>query len=504
MALPIELESVMVDTAAATTTATCCSNTPSSAEAAKPVDVAEAVAQAGVARASMAASIASMTRVSMARTSTASDAAATATATATANATAIGAAATGLERVPTYLQPNMPLRERLHHFTFAWYTVTMSTSGIALVLGITPHRFAGLNAIGLAIFLMDLLFFLFISLALCCRFALHRHTFRRAATHPHEALFISTFFLSIAAMLSSAGVYGRLYFAAASANRTGLFRFLHVAFWIYVAATFAYAVLQYHILFSVKPQRRLRIDGMTPAWILPIFPVMLAGTLAGVVSPDQTPARALAVLAAGLAAQGLGFLVSVFMYATYLSRLIVFGLPAQRPGMFIAVGPPSFTCAAFVAIAADAPRVLAHAPSTLTTALLDDVVDFATAPSTLTTLSSADLVALVATTRLIALAASVFLWGLSFWFFLSAAAAVLSGMPDRRFHLSWWSIVFPNAGLTIATIRIGTAFGSEGVLWLTSVMTVCLVLAWIFIAFRCVRAVIYREIVWPGHDEDKD
>lgn len=27
-------------------------------------------------------------------------------------------------RVATYLQPNIPLRERLYHFTFAWYTLT--------------------------------------------------------------------------------------------------------------------------------------------------------------------------------------------------------------------------------------------------------------------------------------------------------------------------------------------------------------------------------------------
>lgn len=29
-----------------------------------------------------------------------------------------------LERVPTYLQPSISVRERLKHFTFAWYTVT--------------------------------------------------------------------------------------------------------------------------------------------------------------------------------------------------------------------------------------------------------------------------------------------------------------------------------------------------------------------------------------------
>lgn len=29
-----------------------------------------------------------------------------------------------LERIPTYLQPPISVRERVHHFTFAWYTLT--------------------------------------------------------------------------------------------------------------------------------------------------------------------------------------------------------------------------------------------------------------------------------------------------------------------------------------------------------------------------------------------
>lgn len=62
--------------------------------------------------------------------------------------------------------------------------------------------------------------------------------------------------------------------------------------------------------------------------------------------------------------------------------------------------------------------------------------------------------------------------------------------------------MFPNVGFTIASIKIGAGLGSEGVLWMGSGMTVLLVGAWAFIGYRCVRAVVKREIVWPGHDED--
>jgi len=113
-----------------------------------------------------------------------------------------------------------------------------------------------------------------------------------------------------------------------------------------------------------------------------------------------------------------------------------------------------------------------------------------------------DVATLAAGIRVVAVASAAFLWGLSFWFFTSAMVAVVAGMPDRKFHLSWWSFVFPNVGFTISSIRIGNAVGSQGVLWMGSAMAAVLFVAWAFIGFRCVRAVHKREIVWPGHDED--
>ncbi|KAK4447329.1 putative malic acid transport protein [Podospora aff. communis PSN243] len=398
-----------------------------------------------------------------------------------------------LERIPTFLQPSLPWRDRLLHFTFAWYTVTMSTSGVSLVLAIAPKRFPGLSTLGLVIFLLDLLFFLFITAAISLRFMLYKHTLRRAFTRPSEALFVPTLMLSLAAIISNIAEYTRLFLSPRSGG--AISRFLEVAFWSYLVVTFLLSILQYHLLFTVKADRRLAISSMTPAWILPIFPVMLAGTIAGGAAKNLPAERAVSVLAAGLAAQGLGFLVSAFFYATYLGRLMAHGLPVQRPGMFIAVGPPSFTCAAFVAIAAEMPRIFAELSAPGEVGKVGGIL-----VSDLT--GQGDVATLAAGIRVAAVVSGVFLWGLSFWFFTSAVVAVAAGMPDRKFHLSWWSFVFPNVGFTISSIRIGNAVGSQGVLWTSTVMTAVLFVAWAFILFRCVRAVRKREIVWPGHDED--
>lgn len=359
---------------------------------------------------------------------------------------------------------------------------SMSTGGIALTLALTPHRFRGLNTIGLVVFLFDVVCFLLISTCLLLRFAMYKDTFRRTLTRPKEALFVPTCFLSIAALLSNSAEYGTMFLSDHA--QAGLSVFLRVTFWLYVSVTFITSVIQYHLLFSVKEQRRLTVNSMTPAWILPIFPVMLSGTIAAASSSTQEPKQALAMISAGVAAQGLGFLVSTFLYATYLSRLMVYGLPAQRPGMFIAVGPPSFTCVALIGMGNDVPRIFASQVPLVEGLIRPDI--------------------LASAVQLASFYCSLFLWGLSFWFFASAVTAVAAGMPDRKFHLSWWSFVFPNVGFCISTFRVGTFTGSAGLLWFGTVLTIVLVIVWLVVAWRCVMAVVHREIVWPGHDEDSD
>jgi Voltage-dependent anion channel len=49
---------------------------------------------------------------------------------------------------------------------------------------------------------------------------------------------------------------------------------------------------------------------MTPGWILPIYPLLLVGPIAGALAPKLPQQQAFGVLIAGVAFQGIGFLVS--------------------------------------------------------------------------------------------------------------------------------------------------------------------------------------------------
>lgn len=88
--------------------------------------------------------------------------------------------------------------------------------------------------------------------------------------------------------------------------------------------------------------------------------------------------------------------------------------------------------------------------------------------------------------------------------FAIAVVANVSAIGKMQFALTWWAFIFPNVGFTLSTVMLGRELGSEGILWVGSVMTALLAAIWCVAFVGCVRAVWKGMIVWPGRDEDKD
>lgn len=351
--------------------------------------------------------------------------------------------------------------------------VTMSTGGIALLLHETPHQFHGLESIGTTVFIFNLVLFLLISLGLIYRFIRTPSAFSRSLTHPTESLFFGTFWLSSATLISNTQVYG------VPSTGPWLVVAVRVFFWMYTALTYLVAVVQYWHLFTGRPTT---LQSFTTAWIVPIFPVMLTGTIASVIADTQPTGHAIPIIIAGTTFQGLGFTVAVLMYANYIGRLLTGGLPDPdtRPGMFIAVGPPAFTGLALSGLSRAALSVFP-----------EHYID------------STSIVPTAEVLHIVCVFVAVFLWALSFWFFSLTVLAILTCLRELSFHLTWWTFVFPNTGFVLATIEIGRAIESDAILIVGSVLTVVMVCLWLFVAGCHVRAVLRGDILWPGKDEDK-
>ncbi|KAL3424068.1 C4-dicarboxylate transporter/malic acid transporter [Phlyctema vagabunda] len=368
------------------------------------------------------------------------------------------------------------LRERIKHFTFAWFACTMSTGGLAFTMSVVPNRFEGLTAFGTVLFVFNIILFLTFTTIQVIRFIMHPDALSHAFTNPHEGFFFATFWLTLATMITNTTAYG--------IPNTGpwLIDALRVAFWIYTVIVTLIAILYYYLLFNVKA---LVITNVLPGWVLPIFPAMLVGTLASAIAKTQPPEYAAAMLVTGFTYQGLGFMVAMMMYGLYFGRLLTQGLPvpASRPAMMIAVGPPAFTSLALIGMAQDI-QVLGLFTNVLP---LQGIQNQALIPDILS---------------LAAILVAIFLWMWSFWFFVLAVMAFIEAIPRNDFHLNWYALVFPNVGFTIATIKIGERLNNSAIGAIGTGMAVSLFLMWLLVVYCHIRAVVNHVIMWPGRDED--
>ncbi|KAL6229304.1 hypothetical protein BDW75DRAFT_105704 [Aspergillus navahoensis] len=365
-------------------------------------------------------------------------------------------------------------KKRIRHFTWAFFTLTMATGGIANVIYTIPYRFRGLDTIGIIFFLANIVFYLVIWAILLTRFYLFPYTFRASLLHPTESLFVPASVVSFGTILINISQYGT--------DNTGpwLTDAVHILFWIDATLAVISSAGIYLLLWSTQT---FTIAQMTPIWIFPAYPMLIIGPHAGLLSAKLEPSQALPIIIGGTTIQGVGFLVSLMVYSAFIYRLMSQKLPREniRPGMFVSVGPSAFTVAGLVNMAAQANSVLPD----------DFMGDGALAANVL---------------KIVVNFASLWLWGLAIFFFFIASFAHLSAIGPGRmiFTMGWFSFVFPNTALITSTFAVGNAFSCKPILIIGCVMVVPLVLMWIFVVYMMIRAIILRHILWPQKGEDKD
>jgi tellurite resistance protein TehA-like permease len=88
--------------------------------------------------------------------------------------------------------------------------------------------------------------------------------------------------------------------------------------------------------------------------------------------------------------------------------------------------------------------------------------------------------------------AAVFLWMLAFYFAGLALVANLASIKKMRFHLTWYSIIFPNCGLGIVLLDIAKLLECEPMEWVGTALTIVLASLWLIISG------FHGEALWRG------
>ncbi|KAF4986938.1 hypothetical protein FGRMN_10610 [Fusarium graminum] len=356
---------------------------------------------------------------------------------------------------------------------FSWgnFTCTQSTGGVALMLSKTPYQFRGLQTVGVVVFILNLVLFTLFTTAMVCRFVRTPSSFGKSVLKPPEAYFTGSLWLSMATIIMGIQTFGVPHIGS------WLVDVVRVLFWIYGAITLTYNVVIFVVMFSLAP---FTPGSMSSPMFLMIYNTMLTGTVASVIAADQPPSQRMAILVAGVAFEGLGWILCLLFLPHFVGSLLVNGLgPANlRPGLFISVGSAGYTIIVLIGCARAIP---------------DGHGYFARHPIAAETLN------------IMALWIGVFLWLFTFWLFAIAAVAHIpilvskvTGDKTRQhmsFALPWWAIVFPNVGFTIATVYIGEELESDAIAWVATVMTVLVFAAWLMDLYLHLKSMFQKRIM---------
>ncbi|KAI7620191.1 putative C4-dicarboxylate/malic acid transporter, partial [Hortaea werneckii] len=340
-----------------------------------------------------------------------------------------------------------------------------------------PYRFNGLYTIGCIFFILNLVLFVFNVVMICCRFRYYPSTFLASILHPTESLFVPAWLISVGTILITITEYGT------SDGKTGpwLFQTMRILFWIYSGLAVLFSCGIYLVMWSTQT---FTIHQMTPVWIFPAYPLLVIGPHAGILASKLHGVAALDIIIGGFVFQGIGFMVSLMIYAAFIYRLMTQKLPQEslRPGMFISIGPSGFTISAVVTMGQNMPRVV---PANFMAPGMGEL---------------AGKVSLITANWM-----GLWLWGLAIWFFLVSVGAHWSTVRHGRgkFAMTFYSYIFPNTALTSATFSIAKAFDCRPIRILGCVMTILLVIAWMAIFIMMIRAVIVKDILWPQKQEDR-
>ena len=356
----------------------------------------------------------------------------------------------------------------LYIYTWAWFLMPMTTLGLSTLLDAQRQifNFNGLYTIGVIVYIIGLVEFVFLFTARFILFCLHKDSLWTSLQEPGEAMFFATFWISTYGIIS-----GGVVFASPNPN-TSLAEAFYAFFWIYLICALLVGMGLHLLIFH---ERHLEERNMTPAWLLPVLPIILIGVSAGDIVLFLNPTESCPVLVAGLLCSSMGFLLSLPMAALYLNRLFISGFPDPdtRPGMMIAVGPPTYTPLAYLKLA----KALSNNYACFGAQLyaVEVIQDFT-------------------------LFFAIGVFGMAVFFLFMALCANVRRAKSMKFHLTWYGFVFPNVGLLSTMGIIAQELSSDGVKSVTSVGTAILSAVWVFVTLMHLGSILKRLTAADGQN----
>ena len=309
----------------------------------------------------------------------------------------------------------------IRQFTPNWFTVSMGTGVVALIVSEFPMLKALTWQLGTGLWYFNILLFVLFSVLYGLRWAFYPHEAKQIFQHPSMSLFLGTIPMALATILNGFLKYGQLIYGDTA---------VQIAQTLWYADVVLALLVAWAVPFAMYRHQEHALQQMTAVWLLPIVACEVAassgGLLLGHLAADT---HAVAILLGSYVLWGVSVLPAFAILTILMLRLVLHKLPEKELAVssWLALGP--------IGTAALALLVLGHQ-----------------APMLMASLGLAQLGQLFQQAGILA---SLILLGFGLWWLGIAVLTTLHhAKQDLPFNLGWWGLTFPLGVYTLAILTL--------------------------------------------------
>lgn len=309
----------------------------------------------------------------------------------------------------------------IRQFTPNWFTVSMGTGVVALIVSEFPMLKALTWQLGTGLWYFNILLFVLFSVLYGLRWAFYSHEAKQIFQHPSMSLFLGTIPMALATILNGFLKYGQPIYGDTA---------VQIAQTLWYADVVLALLVAWAVPFAMYRHQEHALQQMTAVWLLPIVACEVAassgGLLLGHLAADT---HAVAILLGSYVLWGVSVLPAFAILTILMLRLVLHKLPEKELAVssWLALGP--------IGTAALALLVLGHQ-----------------APMLMASLGLAQLGQLFQQAGILA---SLILLGFGLWWLGIAVLTTLHhAKQDLPFNLGWWGLTFPLGVYTLAILNL--------------------------------------------------
>ncbi len=349
-------------------------------------------------------------------------------------------------------------RDVIRQFTPNWFTVTMGTGVVALILPEFPFAQAALWEIATLLWQLNSFLFIAFSILYLLRWFIYPQEAKQIFSHPSMALFLGAIPMGLATVINGflkfgIGIFGDV--AIQIAHSLWYIDFM-LAILIGVFVPFFMYTKQDHALHT-----------MTAMWLLPIVACEVTATSAGLLLAHlPANAESLWILFASYMLWGVSVLPAFAVLSILMLRLALHKIPSQDLAItgWLALGPIGTGALALLVLGEQATRILIHFN-------MMQIGEFF---------------------HLGGIMASLILLGFGCWWFSIAILITLklakNGLP---FNLGWWGLTFPLGVFTLAILNLAHETQVQFIHIFGLLCAAVLMLLWVIVMTKTLKA-LYR------------